>query len=144
MDGNPTATWVDQDKGLIQIPIDEAMAHELVDLKNVPVAAGAEIPGSTPAPAPAPATTNAAPAAPTASTNTAPASPAKPAAKKPAKSKKPVKEVNTTSVSPDQGNQPVFKTRAINKTVLVRMGSGGVVVTGTLMPSSQTPAAMAN
>ncbi|HEX4140150.1 MAG TPA: hypothetical protein VHY09_07365 [Candidatus Methylacidiphilales bacterium] len=79
-DGNPTATWVDQDKGLISIPIDEAMTHELPDLKNVTVGEGAVIPGSTPAPAPAPApaATNAAPAAatPSASTNAAPVPPA--------------------------------------------------------------------
>jgi hypothetical protein len=65
--GKPTAVWVDQDKGLIQIPIDEAMTHELTDLKNLPAASGCEIPGAAPAsapPPPAPAATNAAPAAP--------------------------------------------------------------------------------
>jgi hypothetical protein len=65
--GKPTAVWVDQDKGLIQIPIDEAMMHELADLKNQPAAQGCEVPGAAPAPAPpppAPATTNAAPAVP--------------------------------------------------------------------------------
>ncbi len=63
--GKPTAAWVDQDKGLIQIPIDEAMTHELDDLKNRAPGQGAEIPGAAaaPAPAPAPAETNAAPAA---------------------------------------------------------------------------------
>lgn len=85
--GNPTATWVNQDKGLIQIPIDEAMAHEVQALKDIPVAQGAEIPGSAPAavPAPAPAATNAAPATPAATgqgTNAAPAIPAKPVQKK--------------------------------------------------------------
>ncbi len=97
--GNPSATWVDQDKGLIQIPIEEAMAHELVDLKNQPVGVGAEIPGSTPASAAAPAPAAAAPAAPAApaSTNAAPAKPAQPAAKKPAKPKNPAKPVKTTS-----------------------------------------------
>jgi hypothetical protein len=64
--GKPTAAWADQDKGLIKIPIDEAMAHELTDLKNQPAVQGAEIPGAAPAPAPAAApSTNAAPAAPT-------------------------------------------------------------------------------
>jgi hypothetical protein len=93
--GNPTAVWVDQDKGLIQIPIDEAMAHEVADLKNVPVAVGAEIPGSVPAPA---------------TTNAAPAAPAKPGAKPPlknkAKAKKAAKPVKATSLFPNQGNPP--------------------------------------
>jgi hypothetical protein len=72
--GKPTAAWVDQDKGLIQIPIDEAMTHEVADLKNVAVGEGAVIPGSTPAPAPA--ATNIAPAAPSApATNAAPVQP---------------------------------------------------------------------
>jgi hypothetical protein len=89
--GNPTAVWVDQDKGLIQISIDEAMSHEVVDLNNQPAGPGAVIPGT--APAPAPAATNAAPAAaaPPASTNAAPVAPAQPATKKPAKPAKPVK-----------------------------------------------------
>jgi hypothetical protein len=80
--GNPTATWIDQDKGFIQIPIDEAMTHEVADLKNVAVGVGAQLPGVTPAPTPpAPAaTTNAAPAAPAAPA----ATPAKPKKKKPA------------------------------------------------------------
>ena len=72
--GNPTATWVDQDKGLIQIPIDEAMAHEVADLKTMPVGVGAAIPGVAPAPPP-----------PAQATNAAPAKPAKPKKKKPAK-----------------------------------------------------------
>lgn len=58
--GNPTAAWVDQSKGIIQIPIDEAMAHEVDALKARPLAVGNEIPGAAPAPAPA----NNAPAAP--------------------------------------------------------------------------------
>jgi hypothetical protein len=89
--GNPTATWADQDKGLIQIPIDEAMAHEVADLKNVTLGVGAAIPGVAPAPVPAAPSTNAAPAAPAApaaaSTNAAPAKPAAPPVK-PAKPKK--------------------------------------------------------
>jgi cell division septation protein DedD len=85
---NPTAAWADQDKGLIKIPIEEAMAHEVADLKNKPVAQGAVIPGSVPAPAPAPATNAApmAPAAPAPATN-APAS-AQPAPAKPKKANK--------------------------------------------------------
>jgi hypothetical protein len=71
--GNPTATWADQDKGLIKISIDEAMPKEVADLKSKPVAVGAEIPGAAPA---APASTNAAPAVAPASTNAAPAKPA--------------------------------------------------------------------
>ena len=78
--GKPTAAWVDQDKGLIQIPIEEAMAHEVADLKTgsrarlrnsgaAPAAAApppesAPAAAPAPAPAPAPAVTNAAPAAP--------------------------------------------------------------------------------
>jgi hypothetical protein len=54
-----TADWVDQDKGTIRIPIDEAMSKEIDTLKSKPVVMGAVIPGTTPAPAPA-----AAPAAP--------------------------------------------------------------------------------
>ncbi len=92
--GNPSATWADQDKGLIQIPIDQAMTREVGDLKNIPVGQGVVIPGTQPAPAPAPASTNIAPAASAvpASTNAAPAAPAKPADKK-AKAK-PQKEVH--------------------------------------------------
>jgi hypothetical protein len=100
--GNPTAVWVDQDKGVIQIPIGEAMTHELVDLKNEPLGPGAMVPGAAapapPAPAPAPAT-NAAPAKPgaPAATNAAPAKPAAPPAPavKPQK-KKPVKTAPAT------------------------------------------------
>jgi hypothetical protein len=87
--GNPTATWIDQDKGLIQIPIDEAMTHEVSDLQKVTVGEGQPIPGvapAAPAPAPAPAA-NAASATPAAPAATAgkPAAPAKPKKKKPAK-----------------------------------------------------------
>jgi hypothetical protein len=79
-DGRPTAVWVDQDKGLIQVPIDEAMKHEVADLQKVPVGVGALLPGVTApvAPPPAPAT-NAAPAAPAPPT----AAPAKSKKKKP-------------------------------------------------------------
>jgi hypothetical protein len=84
--GNPSAVWVDQDKGLIQISIDEAMTHELADLQKQPAAQGCEIPGTAPAPAApaAPAMTNAAPVTPAAppatgkkAKNTAPALPKK-------------------------------------------------------------------
>jgi hypothetical protein len=82
--GKSTAEWVDQGKGLVRIPIVEAMAKEIDTLKSQPAAAGCEIPGAVPAPAPA--STNAAPAAgapaPTAgATNAAPAKPAAPTAK---------------------------------------------------------------
>jgi hypothetical protein len=72
--GKPTAIWVDQGKGLISIPIAEAMAKEVDDLKAKPVAAGVEI--NPPAPAAAPsATTPATPAPSAGSTNAAPATP---------------------------------------------------------------------
>ena len=85
----PTAEWIDQDKGVIRIPIDEAMAQEVDTLKAQTVAAGCEIPGAVPAPAPAPpASTNAAPVAPV-----APAKPGEPAkaAASAAKPKNPAK-----------------------------------------------------
>ena len=69
--GHSTAAWVDQDKGLIRIPIDEAMDKEVDALKAKPVQIGAAIPGAVPPPAPA----------------AAPTAPAKPAAP-PAKPKK--------------------------------------------------------
>ncbi len=55
-----TATeWVDQDKGVVRIPIEQAMTREVDVLKAQPAEIGCEIPGSTPAPmttpAPAPA-----------------------------------------------------------------------------------------
>jgi len=94
-DGKPTAVWVDQDKGLIQIPIDEAMTHEVADLKNVPVGIGALVPGATAPPPPPP------PPAP--ATNAAPVAPAKPAVA-PAKPKK-IKPAKTAPVTLNQGNQ---------------------------------------
>jgi len=57
-----TAAWVDQTKGTVRIPIDEALPQAIAALKAKPVKMGAAIPGSAPAAAPA-ATTNAAPAA---------------------------------------------------------------------------------
>ncbi len=104
--GNSTAVWVDQTKGTVHIPIDEAMAAEIETLKAKAPAMGMVIPGTMPA-AMAPSSTNAAPAA-----------PASPSAK-PAKPGKPAK---TTFVSPGQGNAPVFKTRRIPTTVWVRDG----------------------
>ena len=73
-----TADWVDQAKGVVRIPIEEAMVKEIDTLKAQPAAIGAEIPGS----APAPASTNAAPATPAAppSTNAAPAAATQPPA----------------------------------------------------------------
>jgi hypothetical protein len=44
-----TAGWVDQDKGVIRIPIDEAMTQEVETLNTKPVQAGQEIPGTVPA-----------------------------------------------------------------------------------------------
>ncbi len=52
-----TADWIDQDKGTVRIPIDEAMSEEVAALKAKPVAVGTAIPGAVPAaaaPAPAP------------------------------------------------------------------------------------------
>jgi hypothetical protein len=83
-DKKPTAEWVDQDKGLIRIPIEEAMAKEIDTLKAQPAAAGCEIPGAVPAPAAAPAAPATPPSAGAPSTNaapTAPAAPVKPGAK---------------------------------------------------------------
>ena len=74
--GNPTAEWVDQTKGVIRIPVQEAMAEEVEALKSQQAGMGCEIVGATPAPA-APATT----AAPAANTNA-------PGSAKPQKEKK--------------------------------------------------------
>ena len=41
-----TADWIDKDKGLVRIPIDEAMAQELPVLAAKPVTMGAAIPGA--------------------------------------------------------------------------------------------------
>ena len=58
--GNPDAEWVDQTKGVVRIPIQEAMAEEVEALKGQQAAMGCEIAGATPAAAtpapPAPAT----------------------------------------------------------------------------------------
>jgi hypothetical protein len=67
--GNPTAEWIDQSKGTVHIPIDEAMVKEVETLKAQTPQMGAALPVITPAPAPA---------APAASTNAAPAKPAPP------------------------------------------------------------------
>jgi hypothetical protein len=49
-----TADWIDKDKGIVRIPIDEAMAQEVPLLAAKPVAMGAAIPGAiVPASAPA-------------------------------------------------------------------------------------------
>jgi len=66
--GQPHAEWVDQAKGVVRLPIEQAMAEEVDTLKGKQPAAGAEIPGAAPKAAPAPA---AAPAPPAASTNAA-------------------------------------------------------------------------
>jgi hypothetical protein len=82
-----TADWVDKDKGIVRIPIDEAMSQEVALLKAKPVAVGSEIPGAVAPAAPAAPATNSAPAAatpnaapaasgtPPASTNAAPTTP---------------------------------------------------------------------
>jgi hypothetical protein len=65
--------WVDQSKGVVRIPIEEAMAREIDTLKSQPAAMGAAIPVIAPPP---PAT----PASAAGGTNAAPAKPAAPAA----------------------------------------------------------------
>lgn len=75
--GQPHAEWVDQAKGTIRLPIEEAMGKELDTLKAQPVAMGAEIPVAAPTPA--------APAPSTGATNAAPVTPVAPAAKGAAK-----------------------------------------------------------
>jgi hypothetical protein len=90
--GKPSAEWVDQDKGLVRIPIDEAMSREIDTLKAEPPAMGSDLAPAAPAAAPAPTSgaTNAAPAAASApaSTSTAPTAGATNAASaKPAKPK---------------------------------------------------------
>jgi hypothetical protein len=70
--GKPTAEWIDQAKGLVRIPIEEAMAKEVATLKAQPAQAGSAI--AMPAPAPA------APAPAAGATNAAPAKPSAPAA----------------------------------------------------------------
>jgi len=65
---NAPADWVDQNKKIIHIPINEAMAKEVETLKTQPAQIGSALPVAPPpaaAPAkPEPASTNAAPAAP--------------------------------------------------------------------------------
>jgi hypothetical protein len=56
-----TADWIDKDKGIVRIPIDEAMTQEVTLLQAKPVTMGAAIPGAVSAPAPAPAAGAAAP-----------------------------------------------------------------------------------
>jgi hypothetical protein len=52
-----TADWIDKDKGIVRIPIDEAMAQEVPVLAAKPVTMGVAIPGAAvPAPASAPVT----------------------------------------------------------------------------------------
>lgn len=89
-DGKATAEWVDQDKGFIRIPIEEAMAKEVDTLKVEPLVIACAIPGAVApaAPAPAPATTNAAPVqTPAPAAKAKPASTEKPKADAPAKPK---------------------------------------------------------
>ena len=67
-----TPAWVDQGKGIVRLPIDEAIPQEITALQAKPEQMGAAIPAA----APATPSTN----APT--TNAAPAKPAPPAANK--------------------------------------------------------------
>jgi hypothetical protein len=62
--GKPTAIWIDQGKGIISIPIEEAMAKEVDDLKAKTCGPGCEINPAPAAPAASPASTNAAPVTP--------------------------------------------------------------------------------
>jgi hypothetical protein len=90
-----TADWIDQDKGIVRIPVNEAVTEEVPVLAAKPVTMGAAIPGTTAAntvpatnaaPAdnpPAPAAAGAKPAAPAA--NAAPTGNARPATKQPSK-----------------------------------------------------------
>ena len=84
-----TADWVDQTKGIVRIPIDEAIPQTITALKAKPVQMGAAIPGAAPAPhtIPAAAENNAPAGAPNAtpSTNAAPAKPPVPSADAPNK-----------------------------------------------------------
>jgi hypothetical protein len=43
-----TAAWVDQGKGIVRLPIDEALPQEIAVLKAKPEQMGAAIPGATP------------------------------------------------------------------------------------------------
>jgi hypothetical protein len=65
--GKPHAEWIDQAKGVVRIPIEEAMAREIDTLKAQPVQAGGEIAVTAPAPAATPPTAGATKAAPAAS-----------------------------------------------------------------------------
>jgi hypothetical protein len=74
-----TAAWVDQGKGMVRIPIEEAMTREIANLKAKPVAVGQliAVPAAPAATNNARASTNAAPAG---TTNAAPATNAAPSA----------------------------------------------------------------
>jgi len=76
--GPPTAAWVDQDKGVVRIPIEEAMAKEVDTLQGKAAAIGMAVPGAAPAATTPAATTALAP--PTGATNAAPGTPTQPAA----------------------------------------------------------------
>jgi len=70
---NGPADWISQDKKIIHIPIDEAMAKELDTLKAQPAQIGSALPVIPP---PAPAKIEAPAKTEAASTNAAPAAPA--------------------------------------------------------------------
>jgi hypothetical protein len=72
---NGPADWIDKDKKIIHLPIDEVMSKEVDTLKALPVQIGSTLPPPPPPAAPAaPAKTDAVPP----STNAAPATPAQP------------------------------------------------------------------
>ncbi len=90
-DGHTTAEWVDEKKGIIRIPIEQAMSEEVDALQGKAPAMGNALPVANPAPAPAPAS------APGAKTP-APAAAASNATNKPAAAnKKPAAPATTTN-----------------------------------------------
>jgi hypothetical protein len=124
--GNPSAAWADQDKGLIKVPIEQAMAAVVTEIKAQAPAQGCVIPGTVPAPA----ATNAAPAAESApaSTNAAPAAGSAPAS------------TNAAPASPAPTNKPVFKTHKIKTSVQVGNATGKLITS----PTTNAPASAPN
>ncbi|MEJ0000231.1 MAG: hypothetical protein WDO13_14335 [Verrucomicrobiota bacterium] len=105
--GKPTAAWADQDKGLIKIPIEEAMTHAVDDLQKKTPGPGAVIPGTTPPPPPAPAPAPVPPAAPAATAaapapaaSAAPANAAKTHTHSHAEKKKPAAPASAAAANP--------------------------------------------
>lgn len=138
-DGKPTAMWVDQDKGVISIPIEQAMTKEVDDLKAKVPGPGNEIHPPAPAPAPAAPAPAAAP-----STNGAPAAPAAPA---PPAAKPSASGTNAPAATPPAKSakapkttfhEPAFKTRTISTTIVVR-DRVNIEVTGHLIAEAPEP-----